>query len=267
MFDIAIIGGGPAGLSAALYALRAGKTVVLFEGEALGGTLSRLEKIENYPGYEQSSAKELSLSMQRQIQKYNPEIVRQFVVKVMKSGEGFSIFTSSNDFSAKKVVYCGGIIKNTIAAAKDYKGGGLSYCATCDGFFYKNKTVAVVGSGYTAEEDVKYLMPLCKKVYLIGKLPQLEVEQFDDTVKEIIGQERVEAIRLKSGKTLDIEGLFIALGTYSADSLFEIDAKKEKIKGLFFAGDATGEFFQVVHACASGAKAATEAIKELNSAE
>lgn len=260
MYDIAIIGGGPAGMTAAIYALRAGKKVAVFEGNLLGGTLNQIKKIENYPGFKSISGKTLAKKMQEQVLSLGAEVIKQFVVKVMPAEEGFDIITYTDFFTAKKVIYCGGNARRTIKAAENFFGSGISYCATCDGYFYKDKVVAVVGSGYTAKEDVDYLLSLCKKVYLIGSLTNTNAEQINSEVVKILGTNKVEGIQLKNGKTIEIDGLFIALGGVSQDEIFD-----EEIKGgVFKAGDANGEFKQIIWACAEGAKAATAAIRELN---
>lgn len=266
MYDIAIIGGGPAGLSAALYALRAGKKTVIFEGNALGGTLNQIEKLENYPGFKSVSGPALTKKMVAQIMRFKPTVVRQFVVSVFEEEGAFTLYTNTDEYSAKRVVYAGGVQRTALKAAENFSGSGVSYCATCDGHFYKGKTVAVLGKGYTADEDIKYLLPLCKKVYLIGKLEGAdEVEQIDDKVVRLIGDEALTGIELKSGRVLDVDGLFIALGANSsgADILGGVQLNDGKIKDrLYAAGDAAAPFKQVVWACASGAKAATEALRE-----
>jgi thioredoxin reductase (NADPH) len=260
MYDIAIIGGGPAGMSAAIYALRAGKKVALFEGNLLGGTLNQIKKIDNYPGFKSISGKALAKKMEAQVLALEPDIIKQFVVKVMPSEQGFDIITYTDFFTAKKVIYCGGSARRTIKAAETFSGGGISYCATCDGYFYRDKVVAVVGSGYAAQEDVEYLLSLCKQVYLIGKLPDTKAQQINSEIVKILGTSKVEGIELKNGKSLEIDGLFIALGGVGEDEIFD----EEITGGVFRAGDINGEFKQVVWACAEGARAATTAIRELN---
>lgn len=266
MYDIAIIGGGPAGIAAAIYALRAGKKTVLFEGNLLGGTLNQIKKIDNYPGFKSISGKALTKKMSTQLLAFNPEIIKQFVVKVLPSDDGFEVVTNTDIFEAKKVIYCGGERRGTIKAAEKFSGGGISYCATCDGYFYRGKTVAIAGSGYTAREDAEYLLPLCAKVYLIGKNPGLDaalynnLEIINSEVVSVSGNEKLEGIGLKNGRELAVDGLFIALGGAGADDVLS-DAGQS---GIFKAGDITKVFRQVVWACGEGARAATLAIAELN---
>lgn len=266
MYDIAVIGGGPAGIAAAIYSLRGGKSTVLFEGNLLGGTLNQIKKIENYPGFKSMSGKTLSKKMTAQLLALNPEIIKQFVVKVLPSDNGFEIITNTNSYEAKKVIYCGGERRGNIKAAEKFKGSGVSYCATCDGFFYRGKTVAIAGSGYTALEDAEYLLPLCAKVYLIGKNPGLNAEAYNNLeiinseVVKILGREKIESIGLKDGHEIALDGLFIAMGGAGADDVL-CDAGQ---RGVFMAGDITKKFRQIVWACAEGARAATSALQELN---
>ncbi|MCL2675416.1 MAG: FAD-dependent oxidoreductase [Firmicutes bacterium] len=261
MYDIAIIGGGPAGMTAAIYALRAGKKTALFEGNLLGGTLNTIKKIDNYPGFKSISGKALTKKIAEQMAAFNPEIIQKYVVKVLPNGgDGFDIVTNTDSYSAKKVVFCGGERRNTIRAAQKFTGTGVSYCATCDGFFYRGKTVAVVGSGYSAHEDVEFLLPLCAKVYLIGKIAGLNAESVNSDITSIVGKEKIEGIVLKNGREIALDGLFIALGGASADDILE----EAGTAGVFRAGDVTKNFRQIVWACGEGARAATAAIGELN---
>ena len=302
MYDIAIIGAGPAGLSAALYALRAGKTVVIFEGNAIGGILNVIEKIENYPGFKSVSGTELAKKMSAQIMRFKPTVVKSFVVSVLetesssdskpelkessgspkdkktpppKSGRAFTVYTNSADYTARSVIYAGGAVRAPLPAAERFKGSGVSYCAICDGYFYRGKTVAVLGSGFTAREDAEYLIPLCKKVYIIGDIDIDGAETIGDKVVELIGQDSgadagaLAAVKLKSGRVLDIEGLFIALGLKDSVGVLtgvlgDTPMREGKVKDrIYIAGDAGAEFKQIVWAAASGAKAASDAVREL----
>lgn len=266
MYDIAIIGGGPAGIAAGIYALRAGKKTVIFEGNFLGGTLNQIKKIDNYPGFKSISGKALTKKMTAQLLGFNPEIIRQFVVKVLPSDDGFEVVTNTEVYEAKKVIFCGGERRGTIKATENFKGSGISFCATCDGYFFRGKTVAIAGSGYTALEDAEYLLPLCAKVYLIGKNPGLNAEQYSNLeiinseIISVSGDEKLDGIGLENGRNLQIDGLFIAMGGAGVDDILE-DAGES---GVFYAGDVTKAFRQVVWACGEGARMATLAIAELN---
>jgi len=283
VYDIAIIGAGPAGLSAALYALRAGKKVVIFEGNAFGGILNTIDRIENYPGFKAISGEALAKKMAAQVMRFKPKVVKSFAVSVLaddmdtdNEGEegGYTVYTNASDFKARCVIYAGGSVRAPLPAAEKFKGSGLSYCALCDGYFYKDKTVAVLGSGYTAEEDARYLIPLCKKVYVLGGVAVDGAESIDDGVAELIGSKQeagkgevLEAVKLKSGRVLKVDGLFIALGVKDSGGVLSavLDGQSMqdgKIKdGLYVAGDAGAEFKQIVWAAASGAKAASDAVK------
>jgi len=280
-FDVAIIGGGPAGITAAIYGARAGKSVALFEGNALGGTLNEIDFIENYPGFV-GAGKDLAKLMSEQLQKFNCAIIKKFVQSVVKVRDKFFVTAGSDVYFAKTVNYCGGYKRNTFGFAKDYEGKGVSYCATCDGNFYRNKTVALVGFGYDAEEEAKFLHGLCKKIFLVSKLPlAVAGEKFEryegGALVGIEGADRLERILVETADkkqvALEVDGLFIAMGGSANSVLTDLKQEgmletvdgKTAVEGLFVAGDIdAGLPKQVVVACASGARTAMSAIKLLN---
>ena len=281
IFDIAVIGGGPAGITASIYGARAGKKVALFEGNAMGGTLNDVDYIENYPGFV-GAGKDLGRSMTEQLEKYDCAIIKKFVQSVVKVRDKFFVTAGSDVYFAKTVIYCGGYKRNTFGFLKNYEGKGVSYCATCDGNFYRDKTVALVGYGYDAEKEARFLHGLCKTVYLVSTQALAvdgdKYERYDGYVLVgVEGADRVEKVLIQSADknqvSLDVDGLFIAMGG-SAGSVLT-DLKQEgmiqtadgttTVEGLFVAGDVdAGLPKQVVVACASGARTAMEAIKLLN---
>ena len=282
VYDIAIIGGGPAGLSAGIYARRAGKSVVLFEGKKLGGLLNDIRRIENYPGF-LGNGEELATKMCEQLLAPNCTIVKKFVLNVVKIGKKFLITAGSDTFEAKKVIYCGGYNRKSFDFLQKFEGKGVSYCATCDGAFFKDRTVALVGDGYDAIEEVRYLESICKEVHFVSSTT-IEVDSekvIHHLPYEIVGangEEKIEEIEIKNRenkeeKTIKVDGLFVAMGgsannvlvDLKADGFIKTNETETQIFGLFVAGDIQeNSIKQVVVACADGAKAAIKAIKQLN---
>ncbi len=204
-------------------------------------------------------------------------------MNVIKLGKEFMITAGSEDYRAKKVIYCGGFSRNTLDFAKKFEGKGVSYCATCDGMFFRNRTVALVGNGYDAEEEAKFLGGLCKKVHLISsETIKVNGENFEvHTPYNLVGMngsEFVESIKIhnlsdKTEQTIQVDGVFLAMGASSktvltdlkAEGQIDAEGEQTKVEGLFVAGDINKNCTkQVVTACASGANAALAAIRQLN---
>ncbi len=264
--DVIIIGGGPAGMTAAIYLKRAGKNVILFEGNAMGGTLKRLKRIENFPGSVSDNGSEIAARMEAQARSFGTTIVNEFVSKVQKSKDGFNVFTETEMYKAKYVIYAGGIVRNRPEAEKKFRGSGVSYCAVCDGNFFRGKTVAVVGDGEAAFRDIKYLLPICKKVYHIYTVQPMDgVEAVKGNVENFLGEAALNGI-VVGGKTIELDGAFIAMGGEVRElikglefknGLIASDNGKTNIENFFVAGDAAaGSMRQVVSACYDGAKVA-----------
>ena len=271
MYDVIIIGGGPAGLTASIYLARAGLKSLILEGNKLGGTLARLKKIANYPGSISDNGKEIASRMVEQALSLGIEVGYEFVTKVRAGGDGFSVMTATNVYQAKSVIYCGGIVRKQPETEKKFKGSGISYCAVCDGHFFKDKTVAVIGDGEVASEDVKYLLPLCKKVYHVTTTEgEQGAEEIKGVVTEFLGENTLSGI-VVGGKRYDVDGAFIAMGGLAneiikglqlKDGLIVSDNGATNVSGFFVAGDACyGSMRQVVSACYDGAKAADLCIK------
>lgn len=266
--DVLIIGGGPAGLTAAIYAARSGKRVILFEGNRVGGTVCGLKKIANYPGGISDKGEELADRMFRQALSFNVKIVPQFALKAVKTSEGFTVTTGENSYSGKYVIYCGGIARKSIPAEKQFRGSGISYCAVCDGNFFKGKTVAVIGNGEAAVSDVKYLLGLCQKVYFVHSYGEA-VEGAEDvigSVSDFVGEGTLSGI-VVSGTVIPVDGAFIAMGGAAdsiikglklEDGLIVSNEGRTNIDGFFVAGDCIkGSMRQIVSATYDGAKAAS----------
>ena len=235
MTDIAVIGGGPAGLTAALYAARAGKTVTVYERECIGGQITRAPQVENYPGTGTVSGLQLSDRMAAQAEAAGAEISLTDVQKIVKeSSEIFRLDTDDGEYYAKAVIYACGARPRTLGLPGEAEliGHGISYCALCDGSFFREQAVAVVGGGNSAFDDALLLSERCRHVTLIHRRSSFRAEQIlvervkqcnnislltDMTVSELIQENgQLTGLKLKSkiGKdeTLPVSGLFVALG-------------------------------------------------------
>ena len=232
MYDIIIVGGGPAGLAAAIYAARALKKVLLIEKATFGGQITQAVNVENYPGFETIGGMELGERMYDQAKKLGMESIYGEVSNIQKDATTFTIFVSSKEYQSKALIYATGASPRKLGVVNEeqFLGSGISYCATCDGAFFKDKTVCVVGGGNTAIDDALYLSNLCKKVYLIHRrggfrgepvkvtfLKEKENVEFilNATVKEVLGTDRVEAVLLNENnqeRKLDVDGVFVAIG-------------------------------------------------------
>lgn len=295
MYDIIVVGAGPAGLTAALYARRANKTVLVFEAKSYGGQIVNAHLVENYPGIKSISGFDLATSMYEQATSLGAEVKFEMVKKITKDKE---VITDSGTYKAKAIILATGAENRrlNIPEEVDYIGRGISYCATCDGNFYKGKDVAIVGGGNTALEDALYLADICNKVYLIHRRESFRgedkyVEQINlsdnielilnSNVVDINGEERLDSIVVKdkdgNERTLEISGLFIAVGQQPKNELFadviELDEKGyikahdevyTTCEGIYVAGDTRSkELKQLTTAVADGSLAATIAIKEM----
>lgn len=293
-YDIVIIGGGPAGLTAGIYAARAGKKVLVLEGRALGGQIVNAPDVRNYPGTPSISGVDLSMNMYKQVLEHGGEVKFERAMGIKDK----IVHTDGGEYKAKAIILATGAENRKLGLYGEDKlvGKGVSYCATCDGNFYKDKTVAVVGGGNTALEDTIYLADICKKVYLIHRREEFrgdkttvdKIKAFKNVemilsanVKEILGDEKVEGLELeiKDGerKEVKVDGVFFAIGyepqaNEFADSV-ELDEQgyiktKDGVhtstEGIYVAGDARAkDLKQLVTAASDGAIAATVAVKEM----
>ncbi len=290
--EIAIIGAGPAGYAAAIYANRAGISTLIFDKGMGGGLAAISPNIENYPGFESINGFDLTEKMKAHAQKYTKINFGEEVIDIIKSKDGFKIKTSKKEYDVKAVLLCMGTEyrKLNVSGEKELQGKGVSYCATCDGFFFKDKIVAVVGGGNSALIESIYLKQIgCKEVYVIHRRDQLRAEKsyqdeaikkgvkiiYNTEVKSINGEDKVEYLKIcdvKSDKKseLSVDGVFISIGEIPQSDLakkvgIKTDGRgyiitdpqgRTNIKGIYAAGDITGGLRQVVTACAQGAVAA-----------
>ena len=296
MYDIIVVGAGPAGLTAAIYARRANKKVLVFEGKSYGGQILNATDVDNYPGFESISGYDLATNMYNQALKLGAEVKFEMVKKITVDKK---VITDNGEYEAKAIILATGAENRrlNIVEEADYIGRGISYCATCDGNFYKGKDVAVVGGGNTALEDALYLSNLCNKVYLIHRRDQFRgddkyVEQIklndnielilNSQVVDLIGEEHLEKVTVKDTeekeRTIDVSGLFIAVGQQPRNEMFadvvEIDEKGyikahdevyTNVEGIYVAGDTRNKVLkQLTTAVSDGSLAATIAIREMN---
>ena len=286
-YDCIIVGGGPAGMAAAIYLRRGGKKVLLIERGLFGGQMLNTTEIENYPGYKSIMGGDLALSMSEQVEALETEVEYSEVVSVDLSGEEKIITTTNNEHRAKYVIFALGAnpSKLNIQNEKEFSGRGVSYCATCDGAFYKDKTVAVVGGGNTALLDATYLSNIAKKVYIIHRRNEFRATDIlvkrakaisnielltPRCIQEINGDNKLREITLDNGSKIEVDGLFIAVGVRPNTELLkdkvELDEKgfvvvnnhkETNIENVYAIGDCTNtNLRQVITACSDGAIAA-----------
>lgn len=297
-YDVAIIGGGPAGLSAAIYAARGGLKTVVFEKGLIGGQIVLTADLENYPGFEENmSGFDLIDKMKKQADKFNAHFIEENVTAVGLEGLCKIIETGNNTYKAKSIIIATGAHPRKLAVPGEERltGRGVSYCATCDGALYRDKIVAVVGGGDTAIEEALFLTRFVKKIYVIHrrdelravkivqerafKNPKIEII-WDSIVQEIIGEKFVESLLLYNKKTkettnLNVDGAFIYVGIIPNNDLVESRVDLDplgfiktdmtmhtKIPGIYAAGDIVHKVLrQVVTAASDGATAAFSAEK------
>lgn len=294
MYDVIIIGSGPAGLAAAIYAKRAAlETLVLEKTPISGGQIINTYEVDNYPGLPGISGMELGQKMRGHVDAQQAEVKTATVKEIIDHGDYKLVCTSDGDFETRTVVLAMGASHRQLGVPGENElcGMGVSYCATCDGAFFKGRDVAVVGGGDVALEDALFLARGCNKVYLIhrrdafrgAKVLQKQVEEkgnivcvMDSVVDEIVGEDMVEKVRVSNKKTqqsseLSVQGIFIAVGISpntkdiqglpkrdDAGYIIAAEDGVTDIPGIFVAGDCrTKQLRQVITATADGANAIT----------
>ena len=299
MYDVIIIGAGPAGLTSAIYARRADKKVLVLEAKSYGGQIINTLDIENYPAEEHISGFDFATKLYNQAKNLGAEIVFEKAVEIKDFKSYKEVITPKNTYQTKTIILATGSENRKLNIEKEEEliGKGISYCATCDGAFYKKKKVAVVGGGNTALEDALYLSNIVDTVYLIHRRDSFRGEEA--TLNQLKEKENVQMIlnsnvvalnatdRLKSievedlegnRKTIEVDGLFVAVGRIpenenfrqiiQLDSAGYIEAGEDchtNVEGIYAAGDnRVKEVRQLVTAASDGAIAATEAIKYIN---
>ena len=295
MYDIIIIGAGPAGLTSALYALRANKKVLVLESKTYGGQILKASIVENYPAIKSITGFEYATSLYNQVMDLGLEYKNETVTHISEEKE---VTTDKGKYQANAVIIATGSENRNlnIPNEKEFIGKGVSYCATCDGNFYKDKTVAVNGGGNTALEDALYLSNIAKKVYLIhrretfrGEVKYIEELKKKDniefilnkTISKINGKDNLESITIidnnNNEEEINIDGLFIAIGQEPKNQIFtnvvdinekgyiiSEDGVHTKTKGIYVAGDAREKILrQLTTAVSDGSIAAVVAIQEM----
>ncbi len=299
MNDVIIIGAGVAGLTAAIYARRSGLSVLVFDKNIYGGQLVNSNIIENYPGFDEISGVDLALNIYNQAIKQGVDIRLENVKEVFLDEPIKKIFTNKSEYEARAVIIANGVNRRKLKCKgeDEFRGRGVSYCATCDGNFFKDREVAIVGGGNTSLEESIFLSNVCKKVSLIYRGDQLKGESaliksveskenvdiiYNTVVSEICGVENVSHLMLKNLNTneeykLQVSGIFIAIGFEPNNSMFKpfIDINdngyiisneecKTNVDGVFVAGDTRSKSLrQIVTAESDGATAAVQAAKYL----
>ena len=300
MYDIVIVGAGPAGLTAAIYARRASKKVLVLEAKNYGGQIINTLDIENYPVEAHISGFDFASKLYNQVKDLGAEILFEKVVEIHNNDLGKEVITTKNKYVTKTIILATGSENRKLGIENEEElvGKGISYCATCDGAFYKKKNVAVVGGGNTALEDALYLTDIANKVYLIHRRDEFRGEEstvnllkekdniefvYNSTVTKLYAKDRLDSIEVtnKDGsiKVIDVDGLFVAVGRIPENEnfakLIQLDDSgyivagedcNTNIPGIYVAGDnRTKEVRQLVTATSDGAVAATAAIKYINS--
>ena len=295
MYDIIIIGAGPAGLSAAIYGVRAGKSVLVLEADSYGGQIINTPEIENYPAIKHISGYDFATNLYEQAIELGAEIKFEKVLEIKSEDHDKKVITDSNQYDAKSIILATGAKSRTLGLEreKELVGRGISSCATCDGGFFKGKEVAINGGGSTALEEALYLSSFCAKVYLIHRrasfrgedklLHSLQEKQnvefvLNSSIKELVADNKIKGIIVRNIETgievtIPISGLFIAIGQIPENGIFAnlinldkggyISATedcKTNIEGIFVAGDTrTKRIRQLTTAAADGAVAALAA--------
>lgn len=293
MYDIIIIGGGPAGLTAALYSRRANKSVLVIEKGSFGGQITYSPKVENIPGFSEVTGNEFAEKLVEQVLAQEADVECAEVQKIIP-GKPHRVITDSGEFESKAIIISTGAKHRLLGLENEQNliGEGISFCAVCDGAFYENKTVAVIGGGNSALQEAILLSDLAKKVYVVQNLDfltgekklQEKLESKDNVeiilstvVKSLIGEKELEGIVLENtnGKTsqLSLDGMFVAIGLIPQNEILkgivELDERgyiisgedtKTSCEGIFAAGDCrTKAIRQVVTAAADGAVASLAA--------
>ena len=302
MYDIIVIGGGPAGLTAALYALRADKRVLVLEGTGFGGQIVYTHAVENFPGSRRISGAEFADALLDQVMAAGGDVEFDSVTGI-KDGDVKTVITETTEYTARAVIVATGVKHRLLGidGESELAGNGISFCAVCDGAFYNGKRVAVVGGGNAAVEDALYLADIAEKVYIVHRRREFRAEErlvrmmksreniepvLSSTVSRLLeenGLAGAEVTNSENGekRILVIDGLFVAVGQIPQNGIFEGLLKLDKdgyisagedcrtnVRGIFAAGDCrTKAVRQLTTAAADGASAAIAACEYIQEAE
>ncbi len=281
MYDVIIIGAGPAGIAASLYTQRGNlKTLVLYNEKS---GLEKAEQIENYYGFENGiSGESLYKTGIKQAKNIGVDVKKEEVIKIENNVDNFKVITPKGEYISKVLILSTGNKKNKpkIKGIEKFEGKGVSYCAICDGFFFRNRSVSVIGSGNYAVSETNELINIANNVTILTngeKAPEIRANNVNiDTkeIDEIVGESRVEGVKFKDGSEISTDGIFIAQGVAGSadfakklgiitnkDNIVVNSDMETNIKGIFACGDCTGGLLQVSKAVYEGAKAGLQAIK------
>lgn len=295
-YDVVIIGSGSAGYTSAIYACRAGRKTLLLAGSIPGGQLMITSDVENFPGFPEGIlGPELMERLRKQAERFTPEIVYDDVSAVDFDSHPFTITAGNHTYKARTAIIATGANANWLGIPSEtkFKGKGVSSCATCDGFFFKDRDVVVVGGGDTAMEEASFLANIAKKVTIVHRRDKLRASQimqdrvlknprinliWDSNVEEILGQQKVTGVKLENVKThhsstMTADGVFVAIGHTPNTDIFkgkiDLDSKgyivtknetETNVPGVFAAGDVRDyRYRQAITAAADGCKAAIDA--------
>lgn len=292
-FDCVIIGAGIAGMTAAIYLKRANKKVVLVEKEILGGLINKTSAVENYPGFIKIDGPSLVMNVYNQIQELNIPIIYDEVIDVLNNQEKIVYLKNNDSLDTKAIIISTGRIPRTLGIPKEKEllGHGISYCALCDGTFFKNKDVCVIGGGNSALEESYYLSNICHKVTIVNRSNQLRADTalvdqintkdnvqilLNSKVEEIHGKDKLESVTI-NGNNISCEGLFIYIGLDpNIDYLKNLNLENDKgyivvdkdmktsLEGIYACGDSIKKsVYQIITAASEGAIAATSVEKYL----
>lgn len=281
MYDVAIIGTGPAGISAAINLKLHNKSFIWFGSKELSEKVQKSEKIANYPGVAMVSGEELNNKFKTQIDELGIEITEKMVTNIGSTRKCYMLLADNEIYEAKAVILATGAgAAKGLEGEKRLLGHGVSYCATCDGFLYKNKTIAVFCGAERFEHEVKYLAEIADKVYLYTsykdcKVELENVEKLEKPIKEVCGEKKAEAICLTDGKTINVDGVFFMRNAVRPAALMnslEMDGAHIKVdrncatnkKGCFACGDCTGRPYQLTKAVGEGNIAAHSVLEFLS---
>jgi len=297
-YEIAVIGAGAAGYAAAIYAGRSGASVVVFDKGMGGGLTMEAPKVENYPGFKSIGGVELMEKMKEHAMEYAEMKFGEEVKELKLLDGGVEVITSRQKYVVGAAILCTGSEhrKLNVKGEKEFAGRGVSYCATCDGFFFKGKKVAVIGGGNSAVIEAIYLRQIGCEVFVIHRRDELRAEKaleeeakekgvkfiWNSVVEEIFGKEMVEGIKIRDVKSdkekiLEVNGVFISIGEEPQNELakqlgLKLDENgyivvdemgRTNVERIFAAGDVTDGVRQIITACAGGAKAALAAMKAI----
>lgn len=300
-YDVIIVGGGPAGLTAAIYVGRAGKSVAVFEKEMIGGQITYTDEIDNFPAVPGIGGAEYAMKLQEQAESCGAEIYMEGIQEIQKEEDGtFTVRTEDESYEAEAVILATGLQRRKMEVPGEEKltGRGLSYCAVCDGAFFRNRDVAVYGGGNTAVEDAIYLAGICKKVTIIHRRNRFRAEErlvqelknkdnvefaLEKTVASVEGEMMVTGVTLQDVNTgaqsqIPVDGMFVAIGQIPNGDVFQnlvetdetgyylVDENCEATtEGVFVAGDGRAKSVrQLTTAVGDGAVAATNACRYID---